>query len=120
MIGMTPGQVNPAGHEYWFQQDNPGLELRIETSYSSSDQFTLSDCDLGVRFGTGSWPGLMAEKLMSLRVTPVCSPEFQRQHKMKTLADIRGKTLINLPPNNPLSFSKLSLLNCFTDTNNWN
>ncbi|MCK5791079.1 MAG: LysR family transcriptional regulator [Ketobacter sp.] len=82
---------------YEFQQDNPGLELRIETSYSSSEQFTLSDCDLGVRFGTGSWPGLMAEKLMSLRVTPVCSPEFQRQHKMKTLADIRGKTLINLP-----------------------
>lgn len=82
---------------YEFQQDHPELELRIETSYSSSDLHTLSDCDLGVRFGTGNWPGLMAEKLMDLRITPVCSPEFQQQHQMQSLEDIRGKTLINLP-----------------------
>ena len=80
-----------------FQQAHPDMELRIETSYSSTDMFTLSDCDLGVRFGLGDWPGLIAEKLMTLRVTPVCSADFQRQHKMKALPDMCGKTLINLP-----------------------
>ena len=80
-----------------FQQRHPDIELRIETSYSSTDMFTLSDCDLGVRFGRGDWPGLIAEKLMTLRVTPVCSPEYQRQNNMQSLADIQGKTLINLP-----------------------
>lgn len=82
---------------YHFQQAHPEVELRIETSYSASEQFTLSGCDIGVRFGDGNWPGLIAEKLMEIRVTPVCSPEFQRQHQLQTLADIRGKTLINLP-----------------------
>ncbi|RLT95350.1 LysR substrate-binding domain-containing protein [Ketobacter sp.] len=80
-----------------FQQAHPEIELRIETSYRPTDMFALSDCDLGVRFGLGDWPGLVSEKLMTLRVTPVCSAEFQSQHNMQTLADIRGKTLINLP-----------------------
>lgn len=82
---------------YQFQQAHPEIELRIETSYSSSEQFTLSGCDLGVRFGDGNWPGLVSERLMAIRVTPVCSPDFQAQHQLKTLTDICGKTLINLP-----------------------
>jgi len=83
-------------HLFQFHQDHPEIELRIETSFTAIDQIDLADCDLGIRFGTGNWPGLQAEKLMDLRITPVCSPQFQQQHQMRALADICGKPLINL------------------------
>lgn len=80
-----------------FTLAHPDIELRIETGYPSAEEFPISGCDLGVRMGRGHWPGLQAEKLVDTKVTPVCSPAFARQENLRTLADIRGKTLINLP-----------------------
>lgn len=80
-----------------FTLAHPEIELRIETSYANADDFQLSGCDLGVRLGKGHWPGLQAEKLVDTKITPVCSPQFQRQENIRSLADIQGKTLINLP-----------------------
>lgn len=80
---------------HFFQQEHPDLQLRIETSANALD-FDLQDTDIGVRLGLGNWPGLVAEKLVCIEATPVCSPGFQAQHHMSELPDLKGKTLIQI------------------------
>jgi LysR family glycine cleavage system transcriptional activator len=41
---------------------------------SQGGGFAAQRIDIGVRYGLGSWPGLIAEKLMEEEVYPVCSP----------------------------------------------
>ncbi|MDX1694656.1 MAG: LysR substrate-binding domain-containing protein [Ketobacteraceae bacterium] len=90
---MASEYVIPNLHD--FQQQHPDVELRIETSANALD-FELHDIDIGVRLGLGKWPGLVAEKLVCIEATPVCSPGFQAKHNMKEISDLKGKTLIQI------------------------
>ncbi|NJR39937.1 MAG: hypothetical protein HC781_15335, partial [Leptolyngbyaceae cyanobacterium CSU_1_4] len=38
--------------------------------------FTEDNVDIGIRFGVGVYPGLVAEKLFEESVFPVCSPHL--------------------------------------------
>ena len=53
--------------------------------------FQLHKIDLGIRCGTGDWPGMEAEFLMPMNIVPVCSPELLAQRpcldKSKDLAN---------------------------------
>jgi len=70
-----------------FASAHPDLDVRINASTRLVDLSrhdapaagehslsTLDDADIGIRFGTGSYPGYRVDKLFSVTVTPVCSP----------------------------------------------
>ena len=56
-----------------FESENPGIELRIESSTRLVD-FQQSEVHAAVRFGPGSWAGLHSEKLMDEWLVLVCQP----------------------------------------------
>lgn len=58
-----------------FERQNPGIVLRIDVSLAHVD-IAGGEADVGVRFGSGSWPGLHAEKLVDVTVAPICAPSL--------------------------------------------
>ena len=58
-----------------FREDNPDIELRMETSYRDSD-LVREGVSLGIRRGNGNWPGYATRFLFGETISPVCSPAF--------------------------------------------
>ncbi len=77
-----------------FRQDNPDLQLRIETSLESVD-LARDPIDLALRLGDGKWPDLHCEKLLPLSFAPVCAPALLRRKPLRNPGDIAGHTLID-------------------------
>jgi LysR family glycine cleavage system transcriptional activator len=80
--GMLTVTVSPAFAAKWllpridrFKTVCPDADVRLDTSLKPVD-FLAQQIDIGVRYGAGSWPGLLAEKLMDEEVYPVCSPQL--------------------------------------------
>lgn len=80
-----------------FQAANPDLEVRLHTSSQLVD-FTgrNADVDVGIRLGPGQWPGVIAERLMTEDVFPVCTPALRDGPKpIRTPADLLRHTLLH-------------------------
>lgn len=84
--GVLTVTVSPAFAAKWllprldtFQGICPETDVRLDTSLKPVD-FLAQGIDIGVRYGTGKWPGLTANKLMDEEVYPVCAPALLRQH----------------------------------------
>lgn len=78
-----------------FQSLWPDIDLRLETSPRVLD-FAAQGIDIGVRYGAGAWPGLVAEKLMDEEVFPVCAPRLlEQQDAPKSPSDLAHLTLIH-------------------------
>lgn len=99
--GVLTVTVSPAFAAKWllprierFQQQYPLTELRLDTSLKPVD-FLAQRIDIGVRYGTGQWPGLVAEQLMSEEVYPVCSPAWAQQRDLAAPSALAGETLIH-------------------------
>ncbi|HLD65475.1 MAG TPA: transcriptional regulator GcvA [Pseudomonas sp.] len=58
-----------------FQQAYPELDVLLDTNARSVD-FLAERIDIGVRYGSGHWPGLVAVRLMEESLYPVCSPNY--------------------------------------------
>jgi len=58
-----------------FNQQHPEIDVRIDTSCGLSD-LVHSDIDVGIRFGTGQYPGLQTDFLSCQEVFPVCAPSL--------------------------------------------
>ncbi len=58
-----------------FQVANAGLAVRVDTSSQLLD-LERDNFDVGIRAGTGDWPGLEAARLMPGVFTPLCTPEL--------------------------------------------
>lgn len=56
----------------------PDLFLRLIAD-DREDDLDAAGCDLAIRFGTGSWPGSRATKLLTEEVFPICSPIYRRR-----------------------------------------
>src|ERR1700744_1945812 len=56
-----------------FQEQHPGIDVRITTSTSLVD-FKSGDADDAIRYGRGHWPGVRADWLTADELFPVCSP----------------------------------------------
>ncbi|RUU55303.1 transcriptional regulator GcvA [Mesorhizobium sp. M2C.T.Ca.TU.002.02.1.1] len=56
-----------------FRRQKPGVELRFDITYDVRD-FERDDVDVGIRFGTGKYPGIIAHRLFENIIIPVCSP----------------------------------------------
>lgn len=58
-----------------FQLMHPDLAVKVNTSSRLVD-FTREDMDIGIRTGTGKWPGLTAHYLFKADYTPMLSPKL--------------------------------------------
>lgn len=100
--GVLTVTVSPAFAAKWllpridrFQAARPDTDLRLETSLKAVD-FLAQRVDIGVRYGTGSWPGLSADKLMDEEIYPVCSPRLLAEPgRLQKPDDLAGETLIH-------------------------
>lgn len=58
-----------------FERQNPELDVRWEISHTWRD-FDKDDLDVAIRYGTGTWPGLHAERLFNIRGRLACAPSM--------------------------------------------
>lgn len=56
-----------------FRAIHPDIEVQVYPSLALND-FSHDKLDVGVRNGMGNWPGLTAELLMPVHMTPLCAP----------------------------------------------
>ena len=58
-----------------FRSRNPGVSVRLDTSMAESD-LDRDGFDLGIRFGSGNYRGLRADRFLDEILVPVCSPKL--------------------------------------------
>ncbi|WP_061011383.1 transcriptional regulator GcvA [Photobacterium leiognathi] len=100
--GILTVTVSPAFAAKWllprldrFQTLCPDTDVRLDTNLKPID-FAIQRVDIGVRYGTGNWQGLVAEKLMDEEVFPVCSPRLLEQPERLNLPEqLLQETLIH-------------------------
>lgn len=100
--GILTVTVSPAFAAKWllprldrFQTLCPDTDVRLDTNLKPID-FAIQRVDIGVRYGTGNWQGLVAEKLMDEEVFPVCSPRLLEQPELLNLPEqLLQETLIH-------------------------
>ncbi|HKY93994.1 MAG TPA: transcriptional regulator GcvA [Kiloniellales bacterium] len=79
-----------------FTRGHPAAEVRIDVSSDLAELGGEGGVDLALRFGSGSYRGLVAEQLFSEVVFPVCSPRLLRRGPpLRKPADLRQHTLIH-------------------------
>lgn len=79
-----------------FQRSNPEIDVRVSTGTSLVD-FSREDVDIGIRYGRGQWPNLMAERLVSEDIMPVCAPSLVKgPNGLRKPADLRRFTLLHI------------------------
>jgi len=78
-----------------FQRSNPEIDVRVSTNTGLVD-FSREDVDIGIRYGRGQWPGLVAERLVGEDVMPVCAPTLVKgPNALKKPVDLRRFTLLH-------------------------
>ena len=79
-----------------FRQAQPDIDVRVDASIQLVD-FSRADVDVGIRYGSGRYPGLHVECLMSDEIVPVCSPKLlQGEHPLQEPDDLRHHTLLHI------------------------
>ena len=76
---------------------HPDIGLRVDASPDFSD-FETEAMDLDLRYGSGNWPGLHSECIVSDYVIPLCSPEYRdrmRQMSDDPVRQLSGARLIH-------------------------
>lgn len=58
-----------------FQAAHPAIQLRINPSRHLVD-FDREPVDVAIRYGSGDWPGLVAERFLAGRMVAVCHPDI--------------------------------------------
>lgn len=76
-----------------FRERHPEIELRFDISYGLRD-FELDDIDIGIRYGSGDYPGLVSNRLFGNIIIPVCSPHLLKKGPpLKTPRDLFNHSL---------------------------
>jgi len=100
--GMLTVSVAPSFAGKWlvpriegFSARHPDIDVRISASMGLVD-FRTDDVDVGLRFGSGNYPGLRVDKLFAESVTPLCAPALLAgEAPLDTPADLRHHTLLH-------------------------
>ena len=78
-----------------FYELHPEIDVRIDTSTFLSD-LAHSDIDVGIRFGSGNYPGLRTDFLTCVEVLPVCAPSMIKpEHPLHHPDDLRHYQLLH-------------------------
>lgn len=81
-----------------FRQLHPNIAVQISVS-TEMVEFAQSEFDIGIRSGTGDWPGLETHCLFPNQFIPVCSPELLQGVELREPLDILKLPLIS--PSDP-------------------
>ncbi|TDU26500.1 LysR family transcriptional regulator [Panacagrimonas perspica] len=76
-----------------FSARHPEIELRLEVNDGLVD-IEGGDADVGLRFGGGTWDGLVAQKLMEEEVFPVCSPAWAKRFEEVQLEEVFSSSVL--------------------------
>jgi LysR family glycine cleavage system transcriptional activator len=68
------------------------VELRVDDGLMN---MTTDGVDMGIRYGSGDWPGLVSESLLAETLTPVCSPEVAARWQLRRPADLLSAPLLH-------------------------
>lgn len=75
----------------------PDVDLRFNSSRELVD-FSKADFHAAVRYGSGDWPGLKAERMLDDWVFPVASPKLVAElGPISTMADLQKYPLLHSP-----------------------
>jgi LysR family glycine cleavage system transcriptional activator len=78
-----------------FQVEHPEIAVRLDVSSRMVD-LAREELDIGIRSGTGGWPGLVAHRLMESDYTPMLSPRLLEKHgPLERPADLLKLPLID-------------------------
>jgi LysR family glycine cleavage system transcriptional activator len=78
-----------------FQARHPDIDVRVSASMNLVD-FSNEHVDLAVRYGTGRYPDLVVEHLLTETVVPVCSRRLLKgKHPLTKPAALRFHTLLH-------------------------
>jgi len=86
-----------------FNQRFPNLNLII-VSDMNPVEFSRSDYDLAIRYGSGPYPGLRVDRLMAETLFPVCAPRLLTEAaRLKNPSDLAHQCLLHelVAPNHP-------------------
>lgn len=75
-----------------FQARHPEIELHLHASRRLVD-FAVEEVDVAIRFGSGPYPGLYAERLMPEAIVPVATPALAA--RIAAPADLLDHTLLS-------------------------
>ena len=91
---IAAGWLAPRIGRFWRRY--PEIQLRLHHTSEPVD-FARSNVDLAVDWGgDGDWPGLHADLLLRVRVTPVCSPALlDGVHPLRRPGDLKHHTLLH-------------------------
>lgn len=78
-----------------FRSFAPDYEVRIDATELLVD-FNQESIDVAIRYGSGDYPGLVTDCLITERIIPVCSPKLlDAKHPLKTPEDLHHYTLLH-------------------------
>lgn len=76
-----------------FRELHPDIRVIIDTSHERTELSGVS-VDLAIRMGRGPWHGVIADKLVTEEMIPVCSPAIY--DRVRDLSDIEQSPLIHV------------------------
>ena len=91
----------PCWAAYWllprladFNENHPDIQVNIRATLSLTD-FARDGVDMAVRFGPGTWPGLISIKLRDEELVPVCSPALRGGRLPRVPSDLLKMPLLH-------------------------
>lgn len=79
-----------------FRDAHPDVEVRIDATNRVVD-LTHDSVDVALRYGTGDYPGMQVDSLLSEEVFPVCSPRLlDGEHPLRSPHDLRWHALLHV------------------------
>jgi LysR family glycine cleavage system transcriptional activator len=76
-----------------FLEEHPNIDVRLSASGHLVD-FDLEPFDLGIRYGSGRYPGLVSEKLADDAWVVVASPALLARSRLRSPRDLARQTLL--------------------------
>jgi LysR family transcriptional regulator, glycine cleavage system transcriptional activator len=77
-----------------FNEQHPDIRVNVRATSALTD-FIRDGVDMGLRFGSGNWPGLRSIKLYDEDLVPVCSPAFRGGRLPRAPKDLLSSPLLH-------------------------
>lgn len=78
-----------------FAEAHPQVQVHFTTKLQPFD-FATEDLDAAIHYGEAHWPGAVLEHLMDEDVLLVCSPDYQKKHRLSSPARLAQATLLQM------------------------
>jgi LysR family glycine cleavage system transcriptional activator len=72
---------------------HPGMDFKLRATFELVN-LDAEDVDAGIRFGSGRWDGLRAQKLFDEAIFPVASPSYVQNLGIRGIAQIKRGALL--------------------------